>query len=480
MGQALNFSKAHQHDAAQNARLDALLERFYGFYQNEIDLGLSRIAHVLGLLENPQNDIAPAVHIAGTNGKGSTLAFLQAILQGEGQRIHKMSSPHLVSFHERLYVSGAFITTQDLLTLLEGLEPLYKENEVSFFEAVTAATYKVFSDNPADFCLIETGMGGRFDATNVIEKPALTIITTISRDHENFLGSDIAKIAWEKAGILKAGVPCIVAPQIFPEALDVIRKVADEVGAPLYCAGQDWFIDNDQSGNACLFLEPKHGWPINEAIHILPALPLDGQHQYGNAAAALLGAKVLLSQKRQENVSIAHLCAHLLNTKWPARMQCLDRHPYKALIDQRDALWLDGAHNDSAALALAVHLRKWKAEEDCAIYMVAGMINTKNPEVFFAPLRGCLDGIASVPVPSDWRGFAAGELLDIACPDKSGAGENTCQRLGAYENVEEALDYIAQNIHVRSDKKAYYLICGSLYLAGSVLGADEHAENYFS
>lgn len=480
MGQALSFSKPHQADCALNIRLDALLERFYGFYQNEIDLGLTRIRHVLELLGNPQNEIAPAVHIAGTNGKGSTLAFLQAILQGEGQSIHKMSSPHLISFHERLYVSGAFITTQDLLALLEGLEPLYQKNEVSFFESVTAATYKIFSENKADFSLIETGMGGRFDATNVIEKPALTIITTISRDHENFLGSDIAKIAWEKAGILKAGVPCIVGPQIFPEALDVIRKVADELGAPLYCAGQDWFIDHDQLGKACLFLEPKHGWPIEGAIHILPVLPLDGQHQYGNAAAALLGAKILLSQKRQENVPIAHLSAHLQNTKWPARMQSLDHHPFKALIDTGDDLWLDGAHNDSAALALAAHLRKWKAEQDCVIYMITGMINTKNPEVFFAPLRSCLDGIACVPVPSDWRGFDAAELLDIACTDKGDVGENACQRLGAYENVEEALKYIAQNIHAKSDKKAYYLICGSLYLAGSVLGADENAKNYFS
>jgi dihydrofolate synthase/folylpolyglutamate synthase len=480
MGQALNFSKTHRDDADQMARLDALLSRYYGFSHNEIDLGLTRITHVLDLLGNPQNKIAPAVHVAGTNGKGSTLAFLQAILQGEGAVVHKMSSPHLVSFHERLYISGKFITTAALLDLLEGLEPLYQDNEVSFFEAITAASYKIFAENDADYSLIETGMGGRFDASNVIDKPALTIITTISRDHEKFLTSDIAKIAGEKAGIMKTGVPCVVGPQIFPEVLDVIRAEAEKINAPLYCAGQDWFIDNDQMGNACLFLEPKQGWPINDAIHIMPPLPLDGQHQCGNAAAALLAAKILLSQKREENVAMGHLSPHLKDTKWPARMQNLAAHPYKALTKDDDELWLDGAHNDSAALALAAHLRQWKKQGDCAIYMVTAMLNTKSAEAFFAPLRSVIDGIACVPVPSDWQGFAPDALLDIACPDDAVEGNNACQRLGAYENVEQALEHIAQNTQAASGKKAYYLICGSLYLAGSVLGADEHAENYFS
>jgi dihydrofolate synthase/folylpolyglutamate synthase len=480
MGQALNFLQANRDGAAQVARLDALLSRYYDFSHHEIDLGLARITQVLELLDNPQNKIAPAIHIAGTNGKGSTLAFLQALLQGEGATIHKMSSPHLISFHERLYISDQFITTPALLDLLEGLEPLYKKNEVSFFEAITAAGYKIFAEHQADFCLIETGMGGRFDASNVIEKPALTIITTISRDHEKFLTSDIQKIAREKAGIMKPGVPCIVGPQIFPEALEVIRVEADKIQAPLYCAGQDWFIDNDQKGNACLFLEPKQGWPISEAIHILPELPLDGQHQCGNAAAALLSAKILLSQKRQENVCIGHLTPHLKNTKWPARMQKLNSHPYKALIEKNDELWLDGAHNDSAALALAAHLRQWKGQENCVIYMVTAMLGTKNPEEFFSPLRCVLDGIACVPVPSDWSGFTPEALLDIACPDDDVAGNNACQRLGAYESVEQALEHIAQNTQAKSGKKAYYLICGSLYLAGSVLGADANAENYFS
>tara|TARA_R110002124_G_scaffold287216_1_gene471561 strand:+ start:249508 stop:250950 length:1443 start_codon:yes stop_codon:yes gene_type:complete len=480
MGQALNFLAKDTEDAARLTRLDDVLARYHHYYKNEIEPGTTRIAHVLDLLGKPQNKIAPAIHIAGTNGKGSSLAFLQAVLEGEGLRIHKMSSPHLISLHERFYVAGKFIETQDLLDLLEGLEPLYEDNEISFFEAITAATFKVFSENEADFSLIETGMGGRFDASNVLESPALTMISTISRDHEAFLGSDIAQIAREKAGIMKAGVPCIIGPQIFPEVYDVFRQEAEEKGAPLYCAGQDWFIDNDQNGTACLMLEAKYGWPIEESVYVLPELPLLGQHQYGNAAMALIAAKIILAQKRQEPVSVASLLGHLSATKWPARMQNLEDHSYHSLVPSQADLWLDGAHNDSAAIALAAQIRSWKKVEDCVVYLVVGMINTKTPESFFAPLRAVINGIATVPVPTSWHSYAPQDLLVQACPE----ADKACQRLGAYESVEQALEFIACQHKAQGEqdakKKIHIIICGSLYLAGSVLGADENAKNHFN
>jgi dihydrofolate synthase/folylpolyglutamate synthase len=480
MGQALNFLTKDKKDAPHLARLDDVLARYHHYYKNEIEPGTARIVHVLGLLGNPQDKMPPAIHIAGTNGKGSSLAFLQALLEGEGQRIHKMSSPHLISLHERFYVAGKFIETLDLIDLLEGLEPLYEENEISFFEAITAATFKLFCEHDADFSLIETGMGGRFDATNVLNAPALTMITTISHDHEGFLGSDISQIAGEKAGIMKTGVPCIIGPQIFPEVYDVFRQEAQEKQTPLYCAGKDWFIENDQNGKACLLLEKKYGWPIEDSVYILPELPLLGQHQYGNAAMALIAAKIILAQKRQEAVGVADLLRHLSKTKWPARLQNLAAHSYQALLPPQAELWLDGAHNDSAAIALAAQIRCWKNAEDCTVYLVVGMIKAKTPEAFFAPLRPVIDGITTVTVPTSWKSYTPQDLLAQASLES----DKACQSLGAYESVEQALAFIADQHKARdvqnAKKKIHVIICGSLYLAGSVLGVDENAENHFN
>ena len=479
MGQALNFLKHKEGEAESLARLDATLKRYHSFYKNEIDPGIERITKVSELIGSPQNKLPNPIHIAGTNGKGSTLAFLHAILEGENQRVHKMSSPHLISFHERIYLAGEYIETEELIDLLEGLEPVYQENEISFFEAVTAATFKKFNEYTADYCLIETGMGGRFDATNIIEKPAMTLITTISRDHENFLGSDISKIAWEKAGIMKAGVPCIVGPQIFPEVLDVIREEAARIGAPLYCAGQDWFIEKDQNDEAVLMLEVRHGWPIEESVHILPQLPLMGHHQYGNVGVALIAAKILLGQARQEFVGVSDLTSHLAKTKWPARMQNLAQHPYKKMVRAQDHVWLDGAHNDSAALAVAAQIRNWRQmDENCEVYLITGLINTKSPDALFKPLSDLIDGVATVPVPTSWRSYTAQELHDIL---DEYLGDDAKQKLvGAFDNAGDAITHIAQNIDVEEQVTRHYLICGSLYLAGSVLGEDENAKNYFS
>ena len=475
MGQALNFTNKQGASDEDLSRLDAVLNRYYTFYKNEIEPGLGRIEHVLSLLDNPQEKLAPVVHIAGTNGKGSTLAFLQAIMEGAGQRIVKMSSPHLISFHERLYLGDGFISTLDLVELLEGMEPLYQQNEVSFFEAVTAATLKTFSETAADYTLLETGMGGRFDATNVVEKPAITLISTISHDHENFLGREIEKIAWEKAGIMRAGVPCIVGPQIFPEVYEVLRREAEKLSVPLYCAGHDWFIDHDQNGHTCLFLEARQGWPIEPAVHVLPALPLLGHHQSGNAGMALIAAKILLAQKKQEFVSIDDLLPSLQNTKWPARMQRLNTHPLRMHVGAHDMLWLDGAHNDSGAMALAAQIRQWREQGDVAVYMISGMIETKDTAAFFKPLLPLVDGIATVSVPTDWRSITPEDLLNQAKQN----GASNGQAIGAYDTVEAAL-VAARAYHKGiSDKPAHYVICGSLYLAGSVLGEDEHAKNYF-
>ncbi len=477
MGQALNFLNKAGATDEDLPRLDAVLDRYYHFYKNEIEPGLSRIEKIMTLLDNPQQKLAPVIHIAGTNGKGSTLAFLQAILEGEGQRVVKMTSPHLVSFHERIYLGDGFVSTKTLVDTLEGLEPLFQENEVSFFEAITAATFKLFSEKAdIDYTLLETGMGGRFDATNIVDTPVMTMISTISRDHENFLGHEIEKIAGEKAGIMKAGVPCIIGPQIFPEVYEVFRSEAEKLGVPLYCAGHDWFIDHDQNGQSCLFMEARQGWPIEPAVHVLPHLPLLGQHQAGNAAMALIAAKILLAQKRQAFMAIADLALHLQKTKWPARMHNLADHPFKKLVGADDQLWLDGAHNDSGALALAAQIRQWQQGDNAKIYLITGMIETKNPDIFFRPLLPLIDGIATVPVPTDWRSIAPEALLQAATAHQ----QQNCHAIGAYDTVEHALgDAVAYHQGAHPQQPAHFVICGSLYLAGSVLGEDQNAQNYF-
>ncbi len=419
---------------------DLILARLRGLHPRAIDLSLARIERLLAALGHPEQHLAPVVHIAGTNGKGSTLAMLDAMLQSDGRRVQRYISPHLVHFNERFLFDGRPIDDPALAAVLEGCERANLGLPITEFEITTAAAFLAFARRPADVLLVETGLGGRLDATNVIARPRLTALTPISLDHQSFLGEDLAAIAFEKAGILKPGVPCIVGPQ--PEdSLAVIAARAAEIGAPLIIHGRDWLAR--RSADRLLVASGARSLDLP-----LPALV--GAHQIDHAGLAVTLALALgdLAPRR------AAIAAGLRGAQWPARLQRLAHGPLLDLLPAGSALWLDGGHNPGAAQALAESLqdhdpRPW--------HLVVGMLRTKDQRGFLAPLVPLARSIRTVPVPDEeasWDPLAAAEWLRgsgvAATPQASVAG---------------ALAALAE----AETEPVRVLICGSLYLAGHVL-----------
>ena len=322
----------HPHDAA--------LERLKSLHPQLIDLSLDRILPLLQALGRPQDKLPPVIHVAGTNGKGSTVAFLRAIAEAAGLTAHVLTSPHLVRFVERIRVAGRLIEETALAEILERVEAANAGRPITFFEITTVAALLAFAETPADLCLIEVGLGGRFDATNVIEHPAVTVITPVDYDHQDFLGSEISRIAWEKAGIIKPGRPVVSAHQQAEAAL-VIEAEADKLGAPLRMAG----LDFDAYGQAGRLIVQ-----IGERLYDLPPPNLVGPHQFGNAGVAVAAA-LALNDPRITEAALAEGVSHAV---WPARMQRLIAGPLAEKAAARGAdLWLDGGHNPHAARALA-------------------------------------------------------------------------------------------------------------------------------
>lgn len=417
--------------------LNALLTRLENPALRAIDLGLDRVLALLDALGNPHQTLPPVIHVAGTNGKGSTLAFLAAMLHAAGYTTHRYISPHLISFRERILCAGQPIEKEPLIGYLERVSEKATAHPVTFFEATTAAAFLAFRDRKADFILLETGMGGRLDATNVIEKPLATVITPVAMDHMDFLGDTLAAIATEKAGILKPGVPAILAAQP-PEALTAIRTRAREINAPLFVQGEDWDLDAE-----------RHYRSARYDVALPSPLPLPGAHQYANAATALATL---------ERVGISPLLPQALTqARWPGRLQRLTGGALNQLCPQH-ALWVDGGHNAAAAEVLA----EWMEGLEAPPLLICGMLARKSAVDFLAPLAPHLDSLIAVPIMGE---------PDSQSPDTlAAAGVRLGLRTATAATLEDALTATAR-LSPRP-----LLIAGSLYLAGEALGKQQNKE----
>ena len=419
---------------------DAVLDRLMGLHPKLIDLSLDRIERLLDRLGNPHHNLPPVVHVAGTNGKGSTIAFMRACLKAAGYRVHVYTSPHLARFNERIELAGETIADEVLVPILEECETANHEDPITFFEITTVAAFLAFSRHEADIVLLETGLGGRLDATNLITKPALTVITPISIDHQQFLGDTLAEIAAEKAGILKLGVTGVAAEQS-AAAAKVIEQQAEAVGAPLLRGG----IDFKFNAGADPFTVTVGGKKI-----VLPQPALPGSHQHQNAALAIAGLK----QLKEFTIDDAALAQGLQTVQWPARLQYLSQGPLIDAVPSDWELWLDGGHNPAAGQAIADHCQRWN---DKPLYLVFGMLNSKDPVPFLTPLKSYTQNLCALAIPGEEASLSAAEVDAIA----KGIGFSATP----VSSVAAALDHIVEH----ETKPSRILICGSLYLAGTVL-----------
>ena len=414
---------------------DIILERLMSLHPKVIDLVLDRVWRLLGALDNPQDKLPPVIHIAGTNGKGSTQAMIRAGLEGAGKSVHAYTSPHLARFHERIRLAGELISEDALQAILADCERANGNAPITYFEITTVAGLLAFSRTPADYTLLEVGLGGRLDATNVIDKPALTVITPISIDHTQFLGDTIEAIAGEKAGIIKRGVPCVVGSQ--PEAaMEVIERQAMRLGAPLLAYGQHWHVTEEHGR---LIYQDETG------LRDLPLPNLIGKHQIENAGMAIAALRHL-------DIGDAALDAAMTKVTWPARMQRLQKGP---LIDAAQAgeIWLDGGHNPAAGLALAEAMDRLPKRPT---YLICGMLNTKDIAGYLRPLARHTQTLIAVSIPNESATLSAQDTAEVAAQ----VGMKTDQSASVLQAVQSI---------VSTDPNARILICGSLYLAGAVL-----------
>lgn len=437
---------------------DQLLAELKLLHPRLIDLSLGRIERLLARLGNPHRRLPPVVHVAGTNGKGSATAYLRTMIEAAGRRVHVYTSPHLVRFHERIQIAGADGRTQDigeaaLVDVLMRTRAVNDGDDITQFEITTAAAFLAFSEHPADVLLLEVGLGGRLDATNVVERPALTIITPVSMDHAEKLGATVELIAAEKAGILKAGVTCVVAQQS-PEVRDVIGRIAAEVGAPLVVAGED-FDAYEQRGRLVVQSE-------SELID-LPAPGLFGRHQIGNAGTAVIAARELSRVLGGGfGLDTRAIECGLTEVRWPARMQRLDNGPLPSLLKPGTELWLDGGHNPAAGQALAQTLADFEDRSPKPLVLIVGMLGLKDAVGFLAPFRGLARRVLTVPIPGAHEmPYPADRLAEVAAD------------IGLSAEPESGIDAALKRAEALEPGPKRILICGSLYLAGHVLALQE-------
>lgn len=428
--------------------VEAILNRLGHLHPKVIDLSLGRIKTLLAKLGNPQNKLPPVLHVAGTNGKGSTVATARAIAEAAGLRVHVYISPHLVRFNERIRLAGTLIGEDALTALLEEVEAANGDNPITFFEITTAAAFLGFSRIEADLTILEVGLGGRLDATNVVRNPALCAITPVSLDHQSYLGNDLQDIAREKAGIIKTGVPVICGPQA-DTVMRVINRVCVEKNVRLHAFGRHWRagLRNGETGETRLIYKDDRG------ILDLPAPVLTGAHQAGNAGIAI----AMLRHQNAVTIPDAAIRAGLGWVRWPARLQRLTQGPLFDKLPPHAELWLDGGHNPSAARALREALLTM-SDGTRPVITITGMMGNRNPADFLMPLQGVVQTVYAVTIPGvDQPCLAA----DIA----AAASRIGMQGLMA-SDVGSALDAITRSA---DQNPPLVLICGSLYLAGDVL-----------
>jgi dihydrofolate synthase/folylpolyglutamate synthase len=418
-----------------------ILARLQKLYPTLIDLSLGRVERLLAALGDPQLRLPPVIHVAGTNGKGSVCAFLRAIGEAACWRVHVGTSPHLVRLNERFRVAGTLVDDAALVAVLADIERVNAGAPITVFEVLTAAGFVLFAGSPADLCVVEVGLGGRFDATNVFPAPAACVITSLSLDHQDFLGDRLDRIAWEKAGIMKRGRPVVTGIQV-PEAAAMLRDCAAEAGAMLLERGRDWDFSAHADG-----LRFRDG--AGELVLPLPALP--GVHQYENAALAV--AALRASAMGVPAAAWAGVAA----ARWPARMQRL----HGALAREMGsgfALWLDGGHNEAAGAMLAAHLAGWVDEP---AYVLVGMKQGKNAAAFLRPLVKAASGVWAVREPGQHLALSVEEVI-AASGGVAVAGPD----------VRGALAQVTRQARDAGVAQARVLVCGSLYLAGEVLKLD--------
>jgi dihydrofolate synthase / folylpolyglutamate synthase len=423
------------------ARSDAILMRLLSLHPKIIDLSLDRMHRILSKLGNPERNLPPIIHIAGTNGKGSTLAMSRSILEAAGLKVHTYTSPHLVKFHERIRVAGELISEEALSALLEECEAVNGAEPITFFEITTAAAFLAFTRSPADYLILEVGLGGRLDATNVIDHPAVSVITSIGLDHQQYLGETITEIAREKAGILKRGSIGIVGAQTL-EARAEIERVAESLGVALKIANQDW---QSYTQHGRLVFQDENG------LLDLPLPALVGPHQIDNAGNAIAALRSL----QDARITDAAIGAGLRNVTWPARMQNLGAGNLRKFVSHESEIWLDGGHNGAAGVVLAQAVRDLPKRP---LVIIWGMLNTKDPGAFIANFKDLNPLVITIAIPDELNAIDAHTLRDVAC-----ANGIEATRASSLENALEQASELKPAPRI--------LICGSLYLAGHVLAA---------
>jgi dihydrofolate synthase/folylpolyglutamate synthase len=411
-----------------SARIEGIVARLHGLHPRLIDLSLDRLRDLLVKLDHPERRLPPVVHVAGTNGKGSTCAFLRAMAEAAGQRVHVYTSPHLVRFNERIRVAGDLVSDEALAVALEHVEQVNAGAAITVFEVITAVAFHLFAQTAADLCVLEVGLGGRGDATNLIDRPAACAITSISLDHRELLGETLALIAAEKAGIMKRDVPVAIGSQP-AEVLDVLLTAAERIGAPVRRRDRDWHMTAGRY------------WDANGALD-LPTPSLPGTFQLDNAGIAIAAMR---------SSGMAMDASGLAAAEWPARLQRL-RGRLAAMLPTGWELWLDGGHNPGAGIVLAEHLRSWS---DRPVHLVVGMKQAKDASEFLRPLVPFATTLWAVAEPGQHDARPVEAIVEAS---------GGVARPGPH--VADALRALPR------DRPARVLICGSLYLAGEVLKLD--------
>jgi len=425
---------------------EAAVNRLMQLHPKGFDLSLDRIRHLLNLLGNPHLAIPPVFHVAGTNGKGSTTAFLRAILEAAGRRVHVHTSPHLVNWAERYRIGrqggGMLVDDDELAATIDEVARVNDGRSITVFEIMSAVGFVLFARHKADYCILEVGLGGRFDATNVIVDPAACLITPVGLDHQAYLGDTIGKIAYEKAGIIKPGVPVFIGMQE-DDARDVIIARAEALNAPYTIARQD-FDFYKQAG--------RFVYEDLKGLLDLPQPALVGDHQIENAGLAIAASRDILPDLKPKVFEEA-----MDKVYWPGRFERLKPGKLTAGVSDMD-IWIDGGHNPHAGLSLARELARLQARDPVPLVMIAGMLTTKEPEGFFRAFDGMLDKVITLPVADSDAGFPASDLAQIV--GKCGFSATPL------ETIEEALANISSDYEGRPVR---VLICGSLYLIGQIL-----------
>ena len=414
---------------------DKILERLLNLHPKRIDLTLDRMWALLDKLGNPQNHLPPVVHIAGTNGKGSTLAFIKAIVEAAGLRVHRYSSPHLVRFHERITLAGQTIPENELASLLAECESVQGDTPITFFEITTAAAFLAFSRCPADLLLLETGLGGRLDATNVVPEPALSILSKIGIDHQDFLGETLGEIAAEKVAIAKSSTPLVVNKQ--PEAaMQVIQDYMTQHNITGYLSGRDWTFDAQN--------RQEWQWQSGKEKLTLPPPALFGHHQYENAALAIAAVKIL--QKQNFAILDTDITTGIQQVEWPGRMQKVPQGRWQKPFGDDVSIWVDGGHNLDAAKVLAKAVATLDEPR-----LIIGMLGNKDCRGFLGCLAEYLDHAQSLTIPNEASALPAESIAEL------------------HPNVSPAQDFESALEYAHNSGGKNIIICGSLYLIGTFL-----------